>query len=279
LDQDATLVDAYRRDGFVNGGELLDLATVEHLRSELTRVIAEQDRRDRPQPYRTMDIGVPGASVWQIVNIWQASAAFAALLRLPRLGALAARLAGAKRLALWHDQVQYKPAGEGGVNWWHQDWPYWRAVTPADELITAWIALDDADEDNGCMTMVPGSHRLGDTIGDLQALGDGRTDHHAASFAAALPRRFRDLEVRPHVCRVAAGHVHFHHANTWHGSHANRSGRPRRAIALHMMSERTTHDANAKHLMSPEIQVPHGAAISGPHFPMVYVEVASRACP
>lgn len=39
---------------------------------------------------------------------------------------------------------------------WHQDAPYWPIVAPMTE-VTAWVALDDADEDNGCMSMVPGS--------------------------------------------------------------------------------------------------------------------------
>jgi ectoine hydroxylase-related dioxygenase (phytanoyl-CoA dioxygenase family) len=35
---------------------------------------------------------------------------------------------------------------------------------------------------------------------------------------------------------VRKGEVSFHHSMTWHGSHENRSDRPRRAIALHFMT-------------------------------------------
>lgn len=37
---------------------------------------------------------------------------------------------------------------------WHQDWPYWRGV----HKVSAWIALDLARVDNGCLRVVSGSH-------------------------------------------------------------------------------------------------------------------------
>ena len=49
----------------------------------------------------------------------------------------AAQLSGAKELRVWHDQIQYKPAGGGGVNMWHQDCPYWPNLRPQIQL-TAW---------------------------------------------------------------------------------------------------------------------------------------------
>lgn len=249
----------YRRDGFVNAGPLLDHDELTVLRRELDRVIAEQASPGVPQPYRLSNMGREGTVLWQIVNIWQASAAFAALLRKPRLHAVLAAATGERSLRLWHDQVQYKPAGNGGINWWHQDAPYWPPLTPADGLHTAWIALDDVEEDNGCMSMVPGSHRWGDAITTLEALTDyDQLPTHHAGHAVARQR-----------CPVRAGHVHLHHALTWHGSHANRSGRPRRAVALHVMGE-SVRRRSGQHLLSPELTMAIGEPIEGPLFPLVY---------
>src|SRR3954469_10441695 len=78
---------------------------------------------------------------------------------------------GGREIRLWHDQIQYKPKGVGGVNRWHQDWPYWPTMSVAN-AVTAWIAIDDADVDNGCMSMVAGSHRWGDAIQHLHAIED-----------------------------------------------------------------------------------------------------------
>lgn len=252
---------AYHRDGFVRGGRVVDEPALAVLRAEVERVIAERGRPGVPQPYRITDMGQPGAPVWQIVDIWLGSAAFAALLRHPAIASAAAALLGARVVRLWHDQIQYKPAAGGGVNMWHQDSPYWPPLAPADSLVTAWIALDDADEGNGCMAMVPGSQRWGDTIAEL---------HQVPDFGA-LPARFRGEPVTVRSCPVPAGHVHFHHPYTWHGSPANRSVRPRRAIALHLMCERTRHRADRRHLLSPEIPVGDGEEVRGPLFPLVHL--------
>ena len=39
---------------------------------------------------------------------------------------------------------------------WHRDWPYWRG----SEKISVWVALDHATPQNGCLRLIPGSHRM-----------------------------------------------------------------------------------------------------------------------
>ncbi len=262
---DQALIARYHRDGFVNGGPLLDADTVEALKAETLRVIDDRERSDRAQPSRCLDMGQGGHPLWQIVNIWQASPAFDRLVHHPKLAEAVAAITGADEIRLWHDQIQYKPATTGGVNMWHQDNPYWPNLRPASEQVTAWIALDDADPDNGCMSMVPGSHAWGDAIEDL----------HAIPSFDQLPERHGEHAVRAVACPVRAGHVHFHHAYTWHGSPANRSGRPRRAIALHFMTDRTRFIAAGQHLLTGEIEAEDGGPVRGKLFPVVYQRSAT----
>jgi len=264
---------AYARDGYLDGGQVIDEATLAHLRQELDRVIDHQGRAGVPQPYRLLNMAGDGNVTWQIVNIWMASAAFAALIRNPRIGAIAARLMETNEVRLWHDQIQYKQAGNGGVTWWHQDWPYWRAITPGTEMITAWVALDDVDSDNGCMSMVAGSHRWGDRIDFLHSLKDpaGISDFDQRRMLDVIPGSFAGEAIRAVPRPVRAGHVHFHHSLTWHGSHANRSGRPRRALAIHLMSHRACYDPNTSHILKPVIPVAPGAKLEGPHFPVTWM--------
>jgi len=251
---------AYARDGFLDGGPLLDAAEVGELAAELDRVIAERDRTDRPQPVRIADLGRDdGYQVWQIVDIWRASPAFERTMRAPRLVAAAAALLGCRELRLWHDQIQYKPAGVGGVNPWHQDHPYW-GILDRPRQVTAWIAIDDADEANGCMRMVPGSHRWGNRIDELHAIAD---------FDAPPAERDGE-EVRAVSRPVPAGHVHFHHPLTWHGSPANRSGRKRRAIAFHYMAEDVRYVAAGDHPMERFVTVTDGESMHDPDFPLVW---------
>lgn len=246
--------------GMLRGGIVLTDAEVETLRGEITRVIAAQGQPG-PQPVILRDIGkgAGAAPVWQIVNIWQASEPFRALIHNPRIVEEIAQLSRANQVRLWHDQIQYKPAETGGVNMWHQDGPYWPILRPKNQ-VTAWIALDDVDAENGCMSMVPGTHRWGDNIQVLHGLKD----------FDSMPAEFEGQKLEVVRCPVKKGGVHFHHGMTWHGSPANTSGRPRRAIALHYMTEETRYDAKGTHLMKPYVTVADGAVMEGTTFPLVW---------
>ncbi len=232
----ASHIEAFQRDGFVKGPQVLGERELQELRDELDRVLRDRERTDVPQPSVVHSIGQEGHPLWQVCNIWLASEAYRRLFALCGLGEAAAALIGGTSIRLWHDQIQYKPSGVGGSNHWHQDWPYWPSMA-APEAVTAWIAIDDADVDNGCMRMVPGSHRWGKAIDHLHCVGD--LDNIAA--------RYQDHEVAVRMCPVRAGEVHLHHCMTWHASHANTSGRPRRAIAIHLMNERALAGEELEH--------------------------------
>jgi hypothetical protein len=257
----------FKANGFLNGGKVLNDEAVETLRAEIMRVIADKDKPDVPQPVLIRNLaGDDSAPVWQIVNIWEASPPFKALLSHPKITEGIAQLTDATELRIWHDQIQYKPPEIGGVNMWHQDAPYWPIIAPMTE-VTAWVALDDADESNGCMSMVPGSHLWGNTIDFL----------HTLESYEAMPDQYEGREIRIVRCPVKKGEVHFHHALTWHGSHANTSGRPRRAIALHYMTQETRYVASGKHVMKQFVEVADGELMGGGHFPVVYQKPGARA--
>lgn len=110
------------------------------------------------------------------------------------------------------------------------------------------------------MSMVPGSHRWGNNIDVLRQL---------PAFDQMLPvYRGQQLKVIP--CPVKKGEVHYLHALTWHGSPANQSGRPRRAIALHYMTEQTRYNARGVHRMKKFVTVADGAPLAGDAFPVVW---------
>jgi phytanoyl-CoA hydroxylase len=260
---------AFGRDGFVKGFKVLTDAQVETLRAEVLRVIEQRDRADVKQPVMCHNMGKPDAPVWQIVNIWMASAPFNELVHNRNVARETSQLQDATALRLWHDQIQFKPAGQGGVNMWHQDSPYWGILTPKDTQVTAWVALDDVDEENGCMWMVPGSHRWGNAIEFLHTLKAFEDMNAVQEFKG------NRMEIRP--CPVKKGEVHFHHSLTWHGSNANRSNRPRRAIALHFMTQDTRYTAGGGHVMKPFVKVADGQPLEGDAFPIVWQRAVELA--
>lgn len=255
----AAQVAEFDRQGYLNAGLVLSESEVDELCVELEAVIAGRTARP-PVSLRNLS-GRDDSPVWQVVNIWEASEAYARLVHHPTVVGMVSQLIPAEAIRLWHDQIQYKPPRDGGTNMWHQDGPLW-SVLGATSMVTAWIALDEVDTANGCMSLVPGSHRWGDQMDYLRTV---------PSFEALGVGCERELPA-PELWPVRRGELSFHHCLTWHGSHGNLSERPRRAIALHYMDAATPYVAAGNHLLKPYITAADGEPVVGERFPLVYQE-------
>lgn len=116
-------------------------------------------------------------------------------------------------------QAFLKPPGEGAPRSWHQDNWYF-GLTNSANVLTAWIALDDADGTNGALRYKSGSHKRG-VVG------------HAANGAERTIADEYLEPTSPEIAAVRRGGVVFHHGATQHSSGTNTSGRPRRAYGVH----------------------------------------------
>jgi ectoine hydroxylase-related dioxygenase (phytanoyl-CoA dioxygenase family) len=272
-------IDRFHRDGYLNSGPVLAPTEVDDIASGLQEILEigpDGFVQGQPQPvsYRDMKAGGQGVSdtpVWQIVNIWEAAPAFERLIYHPYIVKAISQLTGERDLQVWHDQIQYKPASQGGPTSWHQDAPLWPIIKPMTP-VSAWIPMDDADEENGCMWMVPGSHQWGNQIEFLRTQGHLQDLADFSGLEGFEPPDGTDIaDVTPRPWPVKRGEISFHHSLTWHGSPHNTSGRPRRAIAIHYMTGEARYDAGGNHLMKQFVELPDGApmAEAGPHFPVV----------
>ena len=115
-------------------------------------------------------------------------------------------------------KVNLKSAGYGAAVEWHQDWAFYPHTN--DDVLAVGILLDDADEDNGPMMVLPGSH-----LGPIH-------DHHAdGAFCGGIDLTRTPLDLSGAVALTApAGSITIHHARLVHGSAVNRSDRPRRLL-------------------------------------------------
>lgn len=268
-------IDNFQRDGFLNGGRILDDDACAQLKADLMKLIdhgPDGFAPDESRPVRFSNLsGNDDAPVWQIVNIWEASKAFERLIYHPAIVAAISQLTGMKDLQVWHDQIQYKPSGKGGMTFWHQDSPLWPTIKPLTP-VSAWIPLEDATEENGCMWMIPGSHKWGNCLPYFQQLGQkvGR-DFFDIDEGFEPPASAPLREIKPVVWPVKKGEVSFHHSLTWHGSPNNKSPRPRPAIAIHYMTSEAVFVSGTRHPMAQFIDLPDGAPMSqaGSHFPQV----------
>ena len=127
---------------------------------------------------------------------------------------------GSDDVDLFTEKLNLKRAHHGGPIVLHQDFPYWADATPiAARVATAVIFVDEARRDNGCLEVVPGSHREG--VQERKAVeGFGNLEMDPAAFDIS---RLIPLE-------VSAGSVVFFGPFLVHRSLANRSGDDRRAL-------------------------------------------------
>jgi ectoine hydroxylase-related dioxygenase (phytanoyl-CoA dioxygenase family) len=54
-----------------------------------------------------------------------------------------------------------KPKGNGRRVPWHEDSAYWKTQMEPMEVVTVWLALDPSRKENGCMMVIPKTHRTG----------------------------------------------------------------------------------------------------------------------
>lgn len=162
--------------------------------------------------------------------------------RRPQLAELA-RALGIVQPLLLQSMYIFKQPRIGGALDWHQDAT--SLHTPPSTVTGLWIALDDADRDNGCLFAYPGGHR-----GPLRR----RFRRSGDSFVTAEPDTTPWPAIAPVPLEVRRGALVVLHGLLPHAGGANRSTRPRHAYALHLIDGRTEYDAD-NWLQRPDLQL------------------------
>ena len=156
-------------------------------------------------------------------------------------------------------KLNMKSAGYGSPVEWHQDWAFYPHTN--DDVLAVGVAIDDMTEDNGCLLMVPGSHR-----------GPLRNHHQDGVFVGAVT----DAEIEPAQVvsvTVPAGGITLHHVRTLHGSAPNRSARPRRLMLLEMCALDAWPLVNFKDLETFDARILRGAPTVMPRVTAVPVRI------
>ena len=211
-------VDQYRRDGWVVPRFRLPTDEVAELRDALDALIAANPGV-RPEKLVSAHIdGDNGEGV-------RGDARFLALARDPRIVEVVSGVIG-DDILLWGCHVFCKPPGDGYETPWHQDGHYW-PIRPL-ATCTVWVALEESTVENGCLRVVPGSHRAR-TLHDH--LHEDRTDLTLNQRLAA--GSFDETDAVD--IELAPGQMSLHDVYMIHGAAPNRSGKRRTGVALRYM--------------------------------------------
>ena len=124
-------------------------------------------------------------------------------------------------IALFASAYISKPPRDGRPVLWHQDGSYW-PLEPM-KVISLWLAVDDATPENGCMRVIPRSHRA--ELKPLIARTDVPNVLNSAIAGAVDDRAAVDVILK-------LGDVSVHHPNIVHGSDANTSDKRRCGLTI-----------------------------------------------
>ncbi|URD51583.1 phytanoyl-CoA dioxygenase family protein [Chroococcidiopsis sp. CCNUC1] len=150
----------------------------------------------------------------------------------PAIGAIAARLTRTKSIRIFQDQIICKPPTNTnctGAIGWHTDHAYVSNST-SNNLLAAWIPLQDCDLSMGPLVMLDGSHKWSGTEHMRLFNKENLTE-----IADELHQAGHQLVEVPMTLKK--GQISFHHCWLVHGSYPNHSNSLRLAMAVHLQDE------------------------------------------
>jgi len=148
----------------------------------------------------------------EICNAWKCDLTIASLVLSAEIGRLTATLAGWDGARIGQDSMWMKPPGAKAIAM-HQDGAYINYLDPP-QMMTCWIALNDASAADGTLVYARGSHKwdLVNVAGEFHA---PTKDYRWAMLQAAENAAVAEPELV--VVEIPAGGCALHHGRTWHG--------------------------------------------------------------
>ncbi len=202
-----TQVAAFRSDGYLTGLPVYTPAELGQLEAGLGQILALLD---------------PGESTKEIREWHETSRFLYDICMNEKILDYVEDLIG-PNFYMWASNFFIKEPFTGESVTWHQDAYYWPLEPRAS--VTAWIAFDDVDEENGAMCVVPGSHTLG-ILPHNRLGGEGSSVLDLECDVSSL-----DLETTKLV-ELAAGEISIHSDQLVHGSPPNKSPRRRAGLTV-----------------------------------------------
>ncbi len=220
-------IEHYHSDGYVIPAFRLPSKRIDALRGTLDRLIA-----DNPdvRPEKLVSAHIAGQNDEGV----KGSKDFLDLAHDEDIVEMVAQVIG-DDVILWGCHVFCKPGGTGYETPWHQDGHYW-PIRPL-ATCTVWVALDRTDRENGCLKVIPGSHRKRQLVDHLTEDRDDVVLTQRTADSAFDRSSEVALELEP-------GQMSLHDVYMIHGADANLSPRRRAGVALRYMPATSVFERN-----------------------------------
>ncbi len=229
----------FQEDGYVNLGRVLNDADLAALQQRIDDIMLGRANVDYDRILMQLDSdtgryddageqshGLKKATLnYRKVENLELDPLFLAYMQRPVFGDACARIYGAGAdISVFRAMFMNKPAHKGTLLPWHQD--RWHKLD-RDPFLTVWTALDPATRENGCVQVIPGSHRK--LI---------NPDHEWGFLTEALAEEFCPADQAIHL-ELEAGEAMLLHNWLLHASDRNNSAQSRRAFSVCYMEAST----------------------------------------
>ena len=210
-------IDTYHRYGYLGVDNVLSAVEVEALRRvtdqfvEESRLVTESDDVFDLEPGH----GAEEPKLRRLKNPVELHEVYRDTLKHDKILDIVSQLIGS---SVWTNgnKLNMKSGGFGSPVEWHQDWAWYPFTN--DDLLAVGVCIDDMTEENGCLLVIPGSHR-----------GPILNHHLDGIFAGGVTEESFD-DTAAEKLEVKAGGISIHHVRTLHGSLPNLSPYPRRLL-------------------------------------------------
>ncbi len=211
-------VSHYQREGYVIPAFRLSMERVSELRLALDELIA-RNPGVRPEHLVSAHVANPGAEGVK------GSKVFLDLAMDPAMIDLAESVIGPD-IVLWGAHMFCKPGGDGLETPWHQDGHYW-PIRPL-ATCTIWVALDASTRANGCLQVIPGSHKNRELFPHMTEDRKDLVLDQKLQASTFDESKAVSLELEP-------GQMSMHDVFMIHGASVNQSPNRRAGLAIRYM--------------------------------------------
>jgi ectoine hydroxylase-related dioxygenase (phytanoyl-CoA dioxygenase family) len=219
----------YETNGYLIVPGIFDSAELGQLRSALAEVLAEAADLQASNEKFALSLPQDGSGrryVKRVFNPIIRHDLFKDLVSNVKILDIVENLIGPD-ITLQQTKLNLKPPAEDASFEWHQDFPFFPHTN--FDVVAVMIFLDDTDDTNGCLRVIPGSHKLGPLEHDFSA------DGQAYGTEVSDKSVFADESAWVNLV-VPAGSIALHHCCMLHSSGANHSERSRSTFVFEYRS-------------------------------------------
>ena len=201
-------------EGVISPSEVKELQDVTDEFVEKSRAVTQHTDVLDLEPDHTPEF----PKLRRVVNPVKNHPAYDRILRRPDILDIVSQLVGTEAVRYNGTKLNMKSGEIGSPVEWHQDWAFYPHSN--DDLLAVGVAIDDMTLENGCLMVIPASHK-----------GKVYDHHQDGHFVGAVTEPdFDDSSAEP--VELKAGGISIHHVRTLHASMPNTSAQPRRLLLL-----------------------------------------------